>query len=95
LPEGRALAVTTASRSDALPDIPTVSEFLPGYESSLWFGIGTPKKTPTVIVDKLNEAINAGLADAKIKAGFADRGGTALAGSPAEFGQLIARETEK
>ena len=91
----RALAVTAATRSDALPDIPTVSEFVPGFEASFWTGIGTPKATPAEIVDKLNEAINAGLADPKLKARFADLGGTVLAGSPTDFGKLIAEETEK
>jgi tripartite-type tricarboxylate transporter receptor subunit TctC len=91
----RALAVTTAKRSEALPDIPTVGEFLPGYESSLWFGVGVPKNTPAQIIDQLNTEINAGLADPKIKALVADMGGTVLAGSPAEFGKLVADETEK
>jgi tripartite-type tricarboxylate transporter receptor subunit TctC len=91
----RALAVTTAKRSEALPDIPTVGDFLPGYESSLWFGVGAPKNTPAEIIDKLNKEINAGLADPKIKAAVADMGGTVLAGSPADFGMLIAHETEK
>ena len=76
----RALAVTTATRSEALPDIPTVGEFVPGYEASDWFGVGAPKNTPAEIVDKLNKEINAGLADPKIKARLADLGGTALAG---------------
>jgi tripartite-type tricarboxylate transporter receptor subunit TctC len=91
----RALAVTAATRSDELPDIPTLGEFLPGYEASQWFGIGAPKNTPTEVVDKLNKEINAGLADPKIKARLADLGSTALAGSPADFGRLIADETEK
>ena len=91
----RALAVTTATRSEALPDIPTVGEFVPGYEASSWFGIGAPKNTPAEIVDKLNKEINAGLADPKMKARLADLGGTVLAGSPADFGKLIADETEK
>jgi tripartite-type tricarboxylate transporter receptor subunit TctC len=91
----RALAVTTAKRSNALPDIPTVGEFLPGYESSLWFGVGAPKNTPAEIIDKLNKEINAGLADPKLMAAVADMGGTVLAGSPADFGKLIADETEK
>jgi tripartite-type tricarboxylate transporter receptor subunit TctC len=90
-----ALAVTTARRSEALPDIPTVGDFLPGYESSLWFGVGVPKNTPAEIIDKLNMEMNAGLADPKIKALVADMGGAALAGSPAEFGKLVADETEK
>jgi tripartite-type tricarboxylate transporter receptor subunit TctC len=91
----RALAVTTATRSDALPDVPTVGEFVPGYEASNWFGLGAPKATPVEIVDKLNKEINAGLADPKIKARLADLGGTPLVGAPADFGKLIADETEK
>ena len=91
----RALAVTTATRSEALPDIPTVGEFLPGYEASASYGIGAPKNTPAEIVDKLNEAINAGLADPTIKARLADLGGVPMPMSPAEFGKLIADETEK
>jgi tripartite-type tricarboxylate transporter receptor subunit TctC len=91
----RALAVTTATRSDALPDIPTVGEFLPGYEASFWYGVGVPKNTPAEIVDKLNEAINAGLADPTIKARLADLGGVPMPMSPAEFGKFIADETEK
>src|SRR5262249_42022535 len=91
----RALAVTTATRSDALPDIPTVGEFLPGYEASFWYGVGVPKNTPVEIVDKLSEAINAGLADPTIKARLADLGGVPMPMSPAEFGKLIADETEK
>ena len=91
----RALAVTTATRSEALPDIPTVGDFVPGYEASAWYGVGAPKNTPAEIIDKLNKEINAGLADPKIKARLADLGGTVLAGSPADFGKLIADETEK
>jgi tripartite-type tricarboxylate transporter receptor subunit TctC len=91
----RALAVTTATRSDALPDIPTVAEFVPGYEASNWYGLGIPKNTPAEIIDKLNKEINAGLADPKLRARLADLGGTVLAGSPADFGKLIADETEK
>ena len=91
----RALAVTTTARSDALPDIPTVGEFLPGYEASASYGIGAPKNTPAEIVDKLNEAINAGLADPTIKARLADLGGVPMPMSPADFGKLIADETEK
>jgi tripartite-type tricarboxylate transporter receptor subunit TctC len=91
----RALAVTTATRSDALPDIPTVGEFVAGYEASAWLGIGAPKATPVEIVDKLNKEINAALADPKLKAKLADLGGTALASSPADFGKLIADDTEK
>ena len=91
----RALAVTTATRSDALPDIPTVADFVPGYEVSDWFGIAVPMNTPADIVDKLNKEINAGLADPKIKARLADLGGIMLPGSPADFGKLIVEETEK
>jgi tripartite-type tricarboxylate transporter receptor subunit TctC len=91
----RPLAVTTSTRSEALPDIPTVGEFLPGYEASVWFGAGVPKNTPTEIVDRLNKEINDALADPKIEARFADLGGTVLLGSPADFGKLIADETEK
>ena len=91
----RALAVTTATRAEALPEVPTVAEFVPGYEASTWYGIGAPKDTATEIIDKLNKEINAGLADPKLKARLADLGGTVLAGSPAEFGRLIADETEK
>ena len=91
----RALAVTTAIRSDALPDLPTVGEFVPGYEASPWWGVGVPKNTPTDIVDKLNKEINAGLADPNIRARFADLGVTAFPGFPADFGKLIAEETKK
>jgi tripartite-type tricarboxylate transporter receptor subunit TctC len=91
----RAIAVTTAMRSEALPDIPTVAEFVPGYEASVWYGIGAPAKTPSEIVDKLNKEVNAALADPKMKALFADLGGTAIAGSPTDFGTLIIDETEK
>ena len=91
----RPLAITSATRSEALPDVPTVSEFVPGYEGSFWFGVGAPKATPVEIVDKLNNGINAALADPKIKARLADLGGTVLAGSPADFGKFIADETEK
>ena len=91
----RALAVTAATRSDELPDIPTVAEFVPGYEASNWFGVGAPKATPAETVEKLNEEINAGLADPKIKARLAELGAMVLAGSPADFGKLIAEDTEK
>jgi len=91
----RALAVTTSTRSDMLPDVPTIAEFAPGYETSAWFGLVAPKNTPTEIVSKLNKEINAGLTDLKIKARLAEFGGTALAGSPADFGKLIVDETEK
>jgi tripartite-type tricarboxylate transporter receptor subunit TctC len=91
----RALAVTTATRSEALPDIPTVSEFVPGYEATGWYGFGSPKSTPTEVIDKLNREINTVLADTKIKAQLADLGSPAFAGSPADFGKLIADETKK
>jgi tripartite-type tricarboxylate transporter receptor subunit TctC len=91
----RALGVTIERRLDALPEIPTVAEFVPGYEASTWFGIVAPTNTPTEIIEKLNNAINAGLADPKIKARLAEMGGMLLAGSPADFGKLIADETEK
>jgi tripartite-type tricarboxylate transporter receptor subunit TctC len=91
----RPLAVTTATRSDVLPQIPTVAEFLPGFEASTWFGVGAPKGTPVEIVDRLNKEVNAGLADPKIKARIVDLGGTVLPGTPAAFGALIAEETEK
>jgi tripartite-type tricarboxylate transporter receptor subunit TctC len=90
-----ALAVTTAMRAEALPDVPTVADFVPGYESSQWYGLGAPKSTPTEIVDKLNQEINAALADSKMKLRFSDLGGTVMPGSPADFGKLIADETEK
>jgi tripartite-type tricarboxylate transporter receptor subunit TctC len=91
----RALAVTTATRSEALPDLPTVGEFVPGYEVSAVLGIGAPKRTHAEIIDKLNKEINAGLADPAMKARFADSVITALAGSSADFGKFIADETEK
>jgi tripartite-type tricarboxylate transporter receptor subunit TctC len=91
----RAIAVTTATRSEMLPDVPTVGKFVPGYEASTWSGVGAPKATPAEIVDKLNKEINAALADPKIKARLADLGATVLQGSPADFGKLIVDETEK
>jgi len=91
----RALAVTTATRSEALPDLPTVGDFLPGYEASAWYGVAAPKNTPSEIVDKLNMEINAGLADSKLRARLADVGGTVIPGSPAAFGRLITEEIEK
>jgi tripartite-type tricarboxylate transporter receptor subunit TctC len=91
----RALAVTSAMRSEALPGIPTVAEFVPGYEASGWFGLGAPKNTPVDIIDKLNREINASLADAKAIAQLADLGGVPMAMSPAEFGKFVADETEK
>ena len=91
----RALAVTTAARSDALPEVPAVAEFVPGYEASGWNGVCAPRNTPVEIIGKLNSAINAGLADSKLKARLADLGATPLSGSPADFGKLVADETEK
>src|SRR5215831_15658736 len=91
----RALAVTTATRSDALPDIPTMDSFLPGYEGGIWYGLGAPKATPAEIVNKLNKEVNAALGDPKMKARLADLGGTPLQGSPVQFSKLIAEETEK
>jgi tripartite-type tricarboxylate transporter receptor subunit TctC len=91
----RALAVTTATRSEALPEISTVSDFVPGFETSDWTGVSAPKSTPTEIVDKLNKEINAGLADPTIKVRLANLGGAALVGSPADFGRFVADETEK
>jgi tripartite-type tricarboxylate transporter receptor subunit TctC len=91
----RALAVSTVTRSQTLPDLPTVSEFVPGYESSGYFGLGAPGKTPAEIIDKLNREVNAGLADPKLRAQLTDLGGMILAGSPADFRKLIDDETEK
>jgi tripartite-type tricarboxylate transporter receptor subunit TctC len=91
----RALAVTTMTRSEALPDIPTLGEFVPGYEAGDWFGIGAPRNTPPEIVDKLNREINAVLANSSFKERLADMAGTVLPGSPSDFGKLIAEETEK
>jgi len=91
----RALAVTTTTRSEALPDIPTVADFVPGYEASAFFGIGAPKSTSAEIVERLNKEINATLAEPKMKPRLAEFGGTVLPGSPADFGKLIADETEK
>ena len=87
--------MTTATRSEALPDVPSVGEFVPGYEASGWFGIGAPKNTPVEIIQTLNREINAGLAEPKMKARLADLGGTVLPGSPSDFGKLIADETKK
>jgi tripartite-type tricarboxylate transporter receptor subunit TctC len=91
----RALAVTTATRAEALPDVPAVNEFVPGYEAGDWLGVGAPRNTPPEIIDRLNKEIAAALADPKIKARFADLGGTAMALTPAGFGKLLADETEK
>jgi tripartite-type tricarboxylate transporter receptor subunit TctC len=91
----RALAVTSATRWEGLPDLPTVVDFLPGYEASAWFGVGAPKNTPSEIIDKLNTEINAALSDPKLKARLADLGGKVLLGSSTDFGKLTADETEK
>jgi tripartite-type tricarboxylate transporter receptor subunit TctC len=91
----RALAVTTATRSEVLPDIPSVGEFVPDYEASTWYGVGAPKATPTEIVDKLNREFNAGLADPKIKARLADLGGVPMPMTPPDFGKFLVDETEK
>ena len=91
----RGLAVTSTTRSEVLPDLPTVSEFVPGYEASAWYGIGVPKDTPAEIIDKLNKAVNAILNDPMSKARFAELGASLLPGSPADFGKLVAEETEK
>jgi tripartite-type tricarboxylate transporter receptor subunit TctC len=91
----RALAVTTTSRSEALPELPTVADFVPGYESSQWYGLGAPRTTPAEIVDKLNKEVNGALADPRFRTRLADIGGIALAGSPADFRRLIVEDTEK
>jgi tripartite-type tricarboxylate transporter receptor subunit TctC len=91
----RALGVTIATRSDVLPDIPSVSEFLPGFDASVYYGIGAPKNTPAEIVDRLNKEINAGLADPKLKARLLELGSMTMPGSPADFGKFLANETEK
>jgi tripartite-type tricarboxylate transporter receptor subunit TctC len=91
----RALGVTTARRSDALPDVPSVSEFLPGFDASVYYGIGAPKNTPVAIVDRLNKEINAGLADPQFKTRLTELGSTVLPGSPADFGKFLASETDK
>ena len=91
----RALAVTSGTRSNALPEVPTVREFVSGYETSYWVGLGAPKKAPTTVIDTLNKAINVGLADPKMQARFADLGGAVVAGSSADFAKLVSDETEK
>jgi tripartite-type tricarboxylate transporter receptor subunit TctC len=91
----RPLAVTTAKRLEVLPDVPTVGDFVPGYEVNSFYGLGAPRNTPSEIVDRLNQEINAALAHARMKARLADLGGTVIVGSPADFGKLIAEETEK
>jgi len=91
----RALAVTTAARSPALPDVPVVAEFVPGYEASAWFGIGVPKGTPAAIIERLNREINSGLADPKVRDKLVDLGGMLMGGTPADFGKVVVEETEK
>ena|SRR5215211_4952706 len=91
----RPLAITTATRSEMLPDLPTMGDFVPGYEVSAWYGVGAPRGTPADVIDKLNKEINAGLADSNMRARLAELGGTVLSGTPAEFGKLVADETEK
>jgi tripartite-type tricarboxylate transporter receptor subunit TctC len=91
----RALAVTTMTRSPALPDIPTLAEFIPGYEASAWYGISAPRNTPKVAIDRLNKEINAGLADPALRTRLMDLGGMIVAGSSADFGKLVSDETEK
>jgi tripartite-type tricarboxylate transporter receptor subunit TctC len=91
----RALAVTTATRSEVVPDIPALSEFLPGYDAAAWNGVGAPKKTPPDIIDKLNKEINAALADPKLKMRLAELGSSVVGGSPADYGRLLAEEAEK
>ena len=91
----RAFAVTTATRWELLPNVQSMAEFLPGYDTSVWFGVCAPKNTPAEIIDKLNTEINLGLADSKMKNRFAVLGGTALRGTPAEFGRFLVDETEK
>jgi tripartite-type tricarboxylate transporter receptor subunit TctC len=91
----RALAVTTAARSELLPDIPALGEFAPGYEASAWQGVGVPKETPAEIIDRLNKEINAGLADPKLKARIAEQGAVSIQMTPVEFEKFIAGETEK
>jgi len=91
----RALAVTTAMRSEALPDVPVVADFVPGYEASAWFGLGAPKGTPPEIIELLNKEVNAAVADPNIRARLADMGGMMINGTPAEFGKIIVEETEK
>jgi tripartite-type tricarboxylate transporter receptor subunit TctC len=91
----RALAVTTATRSDVLPDIPTLAEFVPGYEASQWYGVGAPKDTPAEVIDKLNKEINAVAADPLIKARFAGLGVDPMSMTSSAFGKFIADETEK
>jgi tripartite-type tricarboxylate transporter receptor subunit TctC len=93
--ELRPLAVTTATHSDVLPELPTVGEVVPGYEASTWYGLGVPGNTPADVVQSLNAAVNAALAEPEMKSRLAEMGGMLLAGSPSDFGRLIAEETEK
>src|SRR5262249_43992253 len=87
--------VTTAQRSEAIPDVPVVADFVPGYEASAWFGIGVPKGTPKDVIDTLNKAVNLAMADPKMKSKLADLGGMQMGGSPADFGRIMVEETEK
>jgi tripartite-type tricarboxylate transporter receptor subunit TctC len=91
----RALAVTTTTRSPALPEIPTLAEFIPGYEASAWYGVSAPRSTPKAVIGRLNKEINAGLADPALQARLVDLGGMIVPGSPADFGKLVSDETEK
>jgi tripartite-type tricarboxylate transporter receptor subunit TctC len=91
----RPLAVTGATRSEALPDVPTIGEFVPGYEASLWLGLGAPRNTPTAVIERLNKEVNTGLADSTIRTRITDMGYAAFASSPVEFAQFIATETDK
>jgi tripartite-type tricarboxylate transporter receptor subunit TctC len=91
----RALAVTTDTRSAALPDVPTVADTVPGYEASAWFGMGAPKGTPAAIIEKINKTVNEALVDPKVVAKLAELGGVPLTGSPEDFGKVMASETEK
>jgi tripartite-type tricarboxylate transporter receptor subunit TctC len=91
----RALAVTTDTRNEALPDVPVVAETVPGFEASAWFGMGAPKGTPAAIIEKINKTVNAALADAKMKTRLAELGGIPMGGSPADFGKVMADETAK
>src|SRR5262249_47022103 len=91
----RPLAVTTAARSPVLPDLPTIGDFLPGYESSAWYGVGAPRNTPADVIETLNREINAGLAHPTIRERLVDLGGTVMAGTPAEFGKFLADDVEK
>jgi tripartite-type tricarboxylate transporter receptor subunit TctC len=91
----RPLAITSATRSELLPDVPALADFVPGYESSAWYGVGAPKGTPGEIIDRLNKEINAMLVDPRMMARIAEMGATRIAGSPSDFGKLVAEETEK